>query len=383
MEFSLSERSKKVKFSPIREIFDLASRTPNLTRLEVGQPDFPTPSHIRISTKKTIDEGFIGYSPTNGLQETRKAVSDRLKEDYGIEYDFNKEIVITIGASGSLYLALRALTNPGDEILIPDPGFATYAEIIKDSDGIPVRYPLIPDDNFSIDIKKMESLITNKTKAIILNSPGNPAGNVISKCQLESITSIAEKNNIIILSDEAYDKIIFGKKHIPTASVAKNKYNVLTIGSASKAYAMCGYRIGFAAGHPKLIAEIVKWQSLSAICPSYLAQKSYAEALHSSQESTELMRDEYRKRRDYFVEQLNEILGIKCNLPDGAFYAFADISEINNDDWKFTHNMIENVKVTCIPGSSFGDVGKGFVRFSFATSTDVLKEGIKKMKAYF
>ena len=197
------------------------------------------------------------------------------------------------------------------------------------------------------------------------------------------VKQIAEEKNIIILSDEAYDKIIVGKEHVPTAKVAKNKYNVLTIGSASKTYAMCGYRIGFAAGDPKLIAEIVKWQSLSSICPSYLAQKSYATALSSSQDSTELMKVKYQKRRDYFVSELNKISGIKCTLPDGAFYAFADISEINCDDWAFTKNMIENVKVTCIPGSSFGDVGKGFVRFSFATSIDVLEAGIEKMKNYF
>ena len=383
MTVRLSERSQIVKFSPIREIFDLASKTPGLSRLEVGQPDFAIPKHIAEAAKAALDEGVIGYSPTNGLQGTREAISKRLNEDFGLEYNPNGEIVVTVGASGALYLSLRALLNPGDEVLTPNPGFATYDEIVKDADGVPVKYDLKAKDNFAVDLDKFESFITEKTKAIIINSPGNPCGNVIKEEDLAKLTDICEKHGIFVISDEAYDKIIFEKKHVPTAKVAKNKANVLTIGSSSKDYAMTGFRIGYACGDKSLIAEIVKFQSLSTISPAYIGQKAYGAALVGDQSPTEAMRDEYMERRNYFVAELNKIKGFKCATPDGAFYVLADISELNQDDWAFSRHMIENVKVTCIPGSSFGSVGKGHVRFSYATSLDCLKEAIEKLKNSF
>jgi aminotransferase len=382
MTIKLSKRVEVVKFSPIREIFDLASKTPGLTRLEVGQPDFKTPQYIRESSKSIIDGGFISYTPTSGLQETREAISNKLKEDYDLNYDPNREIAVTIGASGALYLSLRALLNVGDEVLRPDPGFASYDEIIKDADGIPKKYPLIPDRKFAIDFEALEELITEKTKALIVNSPGNPVGNIIDEKQLIKLVELAEKYDFIILSDEAYDKVIFDYEHLPTAKVAKDKSRVLMIGSSSKNYAMTGYRVGYAAGDAKLVAEIVKFQSLSSICPSFIGQRAYAAALNGPQDDTLAMKNEYQKRRDYFVEQLNQINGFKCQKPDGAFYAFVDISEITEDDWAFSKLLISEAKVTSIPGSSFGDVGKGYLRFSFATSMEILEEGIKKLKDY-
>ncbi len=378
----LSRRTEEVKFSPIREIFDLASKTPGLTRLEVGQPDFKTPLYIREKSKAIIDEGFIGYTPTNGLQETRVAISNRLKVDYDLQYDPNSEITVTVGASGALYLSLRALLNVNDEVLRPDPGFASYDEIIKDADGIPKTYALDPKNGFSINFDALERSITERTKAIIVNSPGNPVGNVLDENQLKRLIEIAENHNLIILSDEAYDKVIFDIDHKPTAKFATDKARVLTIGSSSKNYAMTGYRIGFAAGHPKLIAEIVKFQSLSSICPSFIGQQAYTEALSGPQDDTVAMKDEYQRRRDYFVGRLNEIKGLKCVKPDGAFYAFVDISDITDDDWEFTRRLINEAKVTSIPGSSFGKVGKGYIRLSFATSMEVLEEGIKKLETY-
>lgn len=382
MTLKLSKRSEIVKYSPIREIFDLASKTPGLTRLEVGQPDFAPPEYIREASQRAINGGAIGYSPTNGLQETREAISNRLKLDYNLEYDPNKEIVVTVGASGALYLSLRALIDPGDEVLRPNPGFATYDEIIKDADGVPKQYPLLPDADFSIDFEALKALITDRTKAILINSPGNPVGNVLDQDQLEKLMDIAEEHDLIIISDEAYDRIIFDQKHIPIATLTSDKARVLTIGSSSKNYAMTGYRIGFAAGDSKLIGEIVKFQSLSMICPSFIGQKSYTEALNGPQDDTIAMKDEYLRRRDYFVDALNKIPGFKCFKPGGAFYAFVDVSAVSEDDWNFTRELISQAKVTCIPGSSFGSVGKGYVRFSFATSLETLEEGIGKLNDY-
>lgn len=383
MSVKLAKRTENVKFSPIREIFDLASRTPGLTRLEVGQPDFHTPAYIRDASKNAIDGGFIGYTPTNGLQETRDAVCMRLKKDYQLEYDPNSEVAITIGASGALYLALRALLDPGDEVLRPNPGFASYDEIVKDADGVPVQYGLDPDADFKVDFAEVERLINKKTKAIIVNSPGNPVGNVLSKAEIQEFVDLAEKHDLVILSDEAYDKVIFDIEHIPVALLANDRSRVLTIGSGSKNYAMTGYRVGFAAGAPELVREIVKFQSLSSICPSYIGQKSYAHALTGIQDETSFMRKEYQKRRDYFVNELNNIPGFKCFVPNGAFYAFTDISEINKDDWAFCRELIRDVKVTAIPGSSFGKNGTGYVRFSFATSMTELEKAIEKLRAHY
>ena len=383
MAIQLSERTKVIQASPIRKIFDMASKMTGLTRLEVGQPDFKTPKYILDATKEMMNDGFIGYSPTNGLPQTRAAVAERYKIDYGVEYDPNTQVVITHGASGALHLALRALVNPGDEVLRPDPGFASYDGIIKDADGVPVLYPLIPEKNFAVDFDALEKLITPKTKVIMLNSPSNPTGGVLDYDQLVRVNELAEKHDLYVLSDEAYDKVIFDQEHVPAAKAAKDPSRVITVGSGSKDYAMCGWRIGFAAGAPEIIGEIVKFQSLANICPNMLAQQAYAVGLTRPQEDTEAMRKEYQRRRDYFVTELNKIPGFKCAMPDGAFYVFVDISEHNPDDWAFAETLIKEAKITSIPGSSFGPTGKGFIRFSYATSMDVLKEAIQKLNKQF
>jgi aspartate/methionine/tyrosine aminotransferase len=383
MAIELSARTELIKASPIRKIFDLASKTEGLTRLEVGQPDFNTPDYILESAKEVLKDGFIGYSPTNGLPQTRQAVARRYKEDYGVDFNPDTEVVITHGASGALHLALRALVNPGDEVLRPDPGFASYDGIIRDADGIPVLYPLLPESKFSIDFEALEKCINAKTKVIMLNSPNNPTGGVLDGDQLRKVNELAEKHDFYILSDEAYDKVIYGRDHEPTVRFAENPSRVVTIGSASKDYAMCGWRIGFAAGDPKIIGEIIKFQSLANICPSMIAQKAYTMALTGPQNDTKKMKLEYQKRRDYFVDALNRIPGFKCAIPDGAFYVFVDISEHNEDDWAFAEFLIKDVKISCIPGSSFGPSGRGFIRFSYATSMAVLEEAIEKLTSRF
>ncbi len=379
----ISRRAEEIQASPIRRIFDLASQTEGLTRLEVGQPDFNTPAYILDEASAFQNQGFIGYSPTNGLPQTRKAVADRFNEDYGVEFDPASEVVITHGASGALHLALRALVNPGDEVLRPNPGFASYDGIIKDADGIPVLYPLVAEDGFSIDMEVFRSLISKKTKAVIINSPNNPTGSILSPEQLEQVCKLAWEHHFTVISDEAYDKVIFDQPHTPAVTCTPHRDVVLTVGSSSKDYAMCGWRIGFAAGPAALIGQIVKFQSLISICPNIVAQQAYAAALNGPQDETRRMRDEYKRRRDYFVKALNEIPGFSCDVPKGAFYVMADISEHDSDDWAFCEKMIQEVKVSCIPGSSFGSAGAGFIRFSYATSMDVLKEAIEKLKKHF
>ncbi len=382
MDKYLSFRSKSIELSPIREIFEMASKTPGLVRMEVGQPDFPTPEHILEGIKNALLQGHIGYAPSSGQPETRSAVAERLKSDYNLDLDPQQEVVICHGASAAIYLTIRALIDTGEEVLRPNPGWGQYDGVIIDAGGVPVLYPLLPEKGFSIDFDALSSLVSPKTKAIIINSPSNPTGAVLDKEQLEKLLNFAQERDLIIISDEAYDKIVFEEQHVPIAALDRNKDRVITVGSCSKNYAMCGWRIGYAVGMPEIMAQVNKLQSLVNICPNQLSEKAAEIAFNGTQDPVYKMKDIYKQRRDFFVQGLHEIPGMKCDLPAGAFYAFVDISDYQMKDWDFTRFLIEKVGVTCIPGSAFGSAGSGFVRFSFATSQENLAEGLKRMKLH-
>ncbi len=378
----LSSRIQTIQLSPIRETFEMASVTPGLVRLEVGQPDFPTPDHILEGARNALLQGHIGYSSCSGLMETRSALAERLKEDYNFIFDPETEVVICNGASAAIYLTLRVLVNPGEEVLRPDPGWAQYDGIIQDAGGTPVLYPLVPEDGFTINFESLTKLISKKSKAIIINTPSNPTGGVLDKDQLEKLINFAREKDLIIISDEAYDKIIFEKEHIPIATLDKSGDRIITVGSCSKNYAMCGWRIGYAVGPAEIITQVSKLQSLVNICPNQVADKAAEIAFSGPQEPVSKMREEYLERRDFFIKGLMEVPGYNCSKPDGAFYAFVDISDFKMDDWDFTRFLINDVGVTCIPGSSFGEMGSGFVRFSFASSLENLSEGLRRMKLH-
>lgn len=384
MSLEFADRTKKVKLSPIREIFEMASRVPDLVRLEVGQPDLDTPVNIRNAGKSAIDEGHIGYTNSGGLDETRRALLNRLNTDYGITFDPIRESVITTGASAALYLTLRTLVGPGDEVLRPDPGWAQYDGVTTDCDGVPVLYPLLKESGFTrIDFEALNKLVSPKTKVMILCNPNNPAGSVLPKEELLKAYEFAKARNIYLISDEAYGSLIYSGSYVPLMSVVDDKKHIITMGSASKGYAMCGWRMGYVIGNSELCSHVTVFQSLTNLCPPYVSMKAYAAALADSQEPVRAMREEYAARREYFIRALNEIKGFKCCPPEGAFYAFVDVSELTDDDMAFCKHMIQNVKVTCIPGSSFGSMGKGYIRFSYAAGMDTLKEGIRRMKAAF
>ena len=384
MSREFADRTKKVKLSPIREVFEMAARTPNLVRLEVGQPDFVTPEHIRQAARDSLGEGHIGYTSSAGLEETRKALCERMKADYGVEFDPAKEAVITVGASAALYLTLRSLIGPGDEVLRPNPGWAQYDGVTNDCDGVPVLYPLTAESGFKrIDFDALEKLVSPRTKAIILCNPNNPTGSVLDAEELEKVYDFAVKHDIYIIADEAYSAITYGDAFTPMLKVRNDKNYVITLGSASKNYAMCGWRMGHVIANPEICAQVTVFQSLTNLCPDFVAMKGYEAALRGPQDATVAMKNEYAERKEYFVKALNEIKGFNCVAPEGAFYAFVDVSGINEDDVAFSKSLISDVKVTCIPGSSFGDQGKGHVRFSYAASMDTLKEGIRRMKAAF
>ncbi len=380
----LSERTKVVKLSPIREIFEMASKVPDLVRLEVGQPDFNTPQHIIDFAKEAMDVGHIGYTSSSGLVGTRKALLKRLNEQYGINFDSENESVITNGASAGLYFVLRTLINPGDEVLRPDPGWAQYDGVTIDCDGVPVLYPLTSESGFKkIDFDALEKLTNEKTKVLILCNPNNPTGSILTEDEIIKAYNFAVKHDLHIIADEAYSDIVYTDEYAPIFSVVNDLDRITTLGSASKNYAMCGWRMGHVIANKEICKHVTVFQSLVNLCPPLITMKAYEAALESSQDSTAAMKEEYNRRRKYFVAELNKIKGFKCYEPEGAFYAFVNISEVMSDDVEFCRKMINEVKVTCIPGSSFGYQGEGYVRFSYAASMDSLKEGIKRMKVAF
>lgn len=384
MSLQFAKRTQVVKLSPIREVFEMAARTPGLVRLEVGQPDFPTPRHILDAAKESLAGGHFGYSSSSGSDECRSALLKRMQEDYDISFNKDNEAVITVGASAAMYLTLRTLIDPGDEVLRPNPGWAQYDGVTNDCDGVPVLYPLEASTGFStIDFDTLEKLVTPKTKVLILCNPNNPCGSVLDAEQLRKAYEFAVKHDIYILTDEAYSAIVYGDSFVPMLSVADDKKRIITMGSASKNYAMCGWRMGFVIANPEICSRVTVFQSLTNLCPPIISMKAFTAALSSSQEATIAMRDEYARRREFFVKALNEIKGFKCPEPQGAFYAFVDISELSDNDTEFCKKLISEVKVTCIPGSSFGSQGNGYVRFSYAASMEQLQEGVRRMKAAF
>lgn len=384
MSLQFAKRTQTVKLSPIREVFEMAARTPGLVRLEVGQPDFPTPQHILDAARESLSGGHFGYSSSSGSDECRSALLKRMQEDYGISFNKDSEAVITVGASAALYLTLRTLIDPGDEVLRPNPGWAQYDGVTSDCDGVPVLYPLEEATGFTtIDFEALEALVTPKTKVMILCNPNNPCGSVLGREQLKKAYDFAVKHDIYLIADEAYSAIIYGDSFVPMLSVVDDKKRIITMGSASKNYAMCGWRMGFVIANAEICSRVTVFQSLTNLCPPVVSMVAYAAALSGPQDATAAMREEYARRRAYFIKALNEIKGFKCHEPEGAFYAFVDVSELTDNDTEFCKRLIGEVKVTGIPGSSFGSQGAGHVRFSYAASMEQLQEGIRRMKAAF
>ncbi len=384
MSRSFAKRTTSVKLSPIREVFEMASRTPGLVRLEVGQPDFATPQHILDAAKDALAGGHFGYSSSSGSEEARKALLQRMQEDYGISFDPASQAIITVGASAALYLTLHALVEDGDEVLRPDPGWAQYDGVTIDCGGTPVLYPLEEASGFkTIDFDALEKLVTPRTKVMILCNPNNPTGGVLGRQQLLKAYEFAVDHDLYLIADEAYSAIIYGDSFVPMLQLVDDKSRIITLGSASKNYAMCGWRMGFVIADAEICSHISVFQSLTNLCPPVLSMMAYAAALSGPQDATVAMRQEYTRRREYFIKALNEIRGFHCHAPEGAFYAFVDVSELTNDDVAFCKQLIQEVKVTGIPGSSFGPQGKGHVRFSYAASMESLQEGIRRLKAAF
>ena len=355
-----------------------------------GEPDFDTPDNIKAAAIKAIREGQTKYTPASGTLALKQAICDKLKRDNGLDYK-PSNIVVSNGAKHSLLNAFNAIINPGDEIIVPAPYWVSYTEMIKMADGVPVIIETKEEDDFKFTAQQLRDAITPKTKALVLNSPSNPTGMLYGEAELREIAEIAVENDIFVVADEIYEKLIYdGKEHVSIASFNDEiKDRTIIINGVSKSYAMTGWRIGFTAANEAVTKAMANMQSHAASNPSSISQAAALEAYNGEQETVEEMRKVFEERRNYMVDRINSINGVSCRKPEGAFYVMMNIKEvfgreicgkvINTSD-DFCEVLLENSLVALVPGSGFGI--EGYVRWSYATSMENIVKGLDRLEAF-
>ncbi len=377
----VSLRSKAVPFSGIREMFDLARKYKDVINLSVGEPDFDTPRHILDAAADAMKAGYTHYTPNAGLLELREAIAGKLNRENKIDADPETEIIATVGGMGALSLAMLALINPGDEVLIPDPGFVCYKAQVLLSSGKAVSLPLREESEFRFDTSDVASRISSKTKALIVNSPSNPTGAVMKEEEMRKVAEIALQNDLIVISDEAYESILYdGARHLSIASLPEMKERTVSIFTLSKTYAMTGWRIGYAIASKETVLEMTKLQEHLVAHPSSISQKAAVAALKGPQDFVEKMVKEYEGRRNLIYKEVNKIDGIASLKPRGAFYLFPNIRRLGLSSIDLAMYTLKKARVVTVPGTAFGDYGEGYLRLSYATSKEKIGEAISRIR---
>jgi len=377
----ISKRADTVPWSGVRRMFNLAQKYGNVINLTVGEPDFDTPKHVVEAAIDAMRKAYTHYTPNAGLMAFREAVAEKVKRENGIDADPETEVIATVGAMGALSLAMLAIIDNGDEVLIPDPGFPSYKAQAILAGGRPISYPLWEEDGFSIRVEEVKKLVTRRTKAIVLNTPSNPTGTVLSEKILREISELAIEKDLIVISDEAYEAIIYdGCRHVSIASLPDMKEQTISIFTLSKTYAMTGWRIGFAVANKDIISQMTKLQEHVSAHPSSISQMAAIAALKGEKNHVEMMVKEYSERRELVLKGLAELPKIKCLKPQGAFYVFPNIKGLKMSSEEFAMQMLEKARVVLVPGTAFGDNSEGYVRISYATSKEKLTEALTKIK---
>jgi len=377
----VSRRAQEVPWSGIRQMFELAAKVPDAISLAVGQPDFDTPCHIVEAGQRALDEGYTRYAPALGLLELREAIARKLCRDNKIRADPQTEIIVTVGAMEGLLLALMTALDPGEEVIIPDPAYTNYEHLIRVATGVPVRVPVWEANEFKLSPDYVEQAISDRTRALIINSPANPTGAVMLRSDLEQMAEISQRPNLIVISDEAYEKLIYdGLEHVSIASFPGMKERTVSIYTLSKAYAMTGWRIGFAVGADHLIDPMHRMQAGVVSCVASFIQKAAIAALDGPQSCVGEMVAKYDARRKFVVKALNEIEGISCLEPRGAFYVFPNISALDRPSEEVAISLLETSKVICVPGTAFGPCGEGHLRLCYASPLENLEEGARRIE---
>ncbi len=351
----------------------------DVVNFTAGEPDFDTPDNIKKAAIGAINSGFTKYTAPAGTPELRKAVSEKLKRENGLDYGPG-EIIVSCGGKHVLHNVMMALCNTGDEIIIPSPYWVSYPEQVKLAGGKPVIVETSKEEGFKLKASSIEECVTSKTRAIVINSPNNPTGAVYEKEELMKIADIATKNGIYVISDEIYEHLSYEEKPFSIASLGGMKERVIIANGAAKTYAMTGWRIGWAAGPRDVIKAMVKLQSHTTSNPTSIAQVAYMEALQGSQDAVKMMVSEFRKRRDIMVKGLNEIPGISCQVPGGSFYVFPGISGVSKNSMEFSKKLLDKEKVAVVPGVAFGC--DGHIRMSYACSEETIRKGLERIMRF-
>ena len=380
----ISNRALSGPASGIRRMFELARNYEDVVNLCIGEPGFGTPDNIIESACDALHEGHTKYTSNAGVLELREALAAKLEKDNNIVADPAENLIVTTGAGEAIMLSMLTLVDPGDEVIIPDPCWPNYYGHIGIAEGVAVPAKSYEKDGFALTAESIESVVTEKTKVLIINSPSNPTGAVIEKEELMKIGALAKKHGFIIVSDEPYEKLIYdGNEHFSLGSVEELKDYVITVNSFSKTYSMTGWRVGYAVGPKSVIQPMVKLQENLSSCVNSAAQQACIEALNGPQSAVDSMVAEYKKRRDLLVNGINELPGFSCLAPKGAFYAFVNIQGLGVDSERAAEQILESIQVVTTPGSAFGKAGEGFLRISFASSTEDIEEALKRLKKHF
>lgn len=381
IEQMISKQVKDVPPSGIRKFFDIANQMEDVISLGVGEPDFDTPWHIREEGIYSLEKGKTIYSANAGLLELRQEICHYMKRRFNLEYSPTQQTLVTVGGSEGIDLALRTLMEPGDEVLIPEPCFVSYKPCTLFAGGTPVVIPTKEENNFKLTPEELERYITPQTKALILAYPSNPTGAIMEREDLEKIADVLRDKNIVVISDEIYAELTYGKEHVSIASIEGMYDRTIILSGFSKAYAMTGWRLGYALGPESVISAMTKMHQFTIMCAPTTSQYAAIEAMRNGDEDVNMMRRAYDQRRRLMVEKFRE-MGLSCFEPEGAFYVFPSIQKTGLTSEAFCEGLLNDQRVAVVPGTAFGDYGEGFIRCSYAYSVDELKEALSRIKKF-
>ncbi len=380
-ENALNRVVREIPPSGIRKFFDIAAEMKDAISLGVGEPDFVTPWHIRDKGIHSLQKGQTHYTSNKGLKELREEISNYLNRRFNLTYDALTQTIVTVGGSEAIDLLFRAVIDPGDEVIIPEPSFVCYAPLTRLAGGVAVPLATKAENNFKITAEELKSAITPKTKVLVLPYPNNPTGGIMTREELEDISEVLRSTNILVLSDEIYAELTYGRKHCSIAEIDGMYERTVLVSGFSKAYAMTGWRLGYACGHPSIISEMTKVHQYGIMSAPTTAQFAAIEALKNGDDDIEMMRSEYDDRRRLIVGGFNA-MGLDCFEPEGAFYAFPCIKSTGLTSNDFCEKLLYSKKVAVIPGNAFGASGEGHIRCSYAYSLDSINEALNRIEAF-
>jgi len=379
-----SAKMDSIPFSPIRKLFGEVSKLKaegkEVISLGIGEPDFDTPMHISEAMYEATKKGATHYTANKGIDELREAITEKLRNDNDVTYDI-EEIICTVGVAEGVFVSLSAFLDPGDEVLIPDPSWLNYSHVPTLNEAVAVLYPLVAENDFQIDVNELEKRVTAKTKILVVLDPSNPTGGILRKDTLEKVAEFAIKHDLLVISDEIYEKLIYDdNKHYSIAALPGMRERTIILNGFAKAYAMTGWRLGYIAAPMELIPPMAKMHAYLLANASSMVQWGGVAALKGTQEPVVEMVEEFRKRRDFMVKAINEIKGLSCPNPGGAFYLFVDVKETGMTGEEFSDYILHEAGVAVVPGTAFGKRATHEVRISYATSMDNLKRAVEKMR---